>query len=153
MVKVLKTNSGFFLAFKDDITLSDAEISQYKQSQYFDTKLSQPFEFHKQFGKADYDITKRLLKELSLENPVQTTKINELENINAFRQQVLDMARKSGTQPVMAEYEIKTADLPQEESFCLFLAFLYIKKAHLIDEPFLYAFYQVFSKAFAASIG
>ena len=45
MVKVLKTNSGFFLAFKDDVTLSDDEIKQYKQSKYFDVKLSQPFEF------------------------------------------------------------------------------------------------------------
>ena len=114
MVKVLKTNSGFFVAFKDDVTLSDAEIKQYKQSKYFDTKLSQPFEFHKQFEKADYDITIRLLKELSLETPVQISNINELESINTFRQQVLNMARKSGTQPVMAEYEIKTTDLPPQ---------------------------------------
>ncbi len=114
MVKVLKTNAGFFIAFKDDVTLSDDEVKQYKQSQYFDTKLSQPFEFHKQFGKADYDITKKLLKELSLETPVKISNVNELENINTFRQQVLDMARKSRTQPVMAEYEIKTTDLPPQ---------------------------------------
>ncbi len=114
MVKVLKTNSGFFLAFKDDVTLSDDEIKQYKQSKYFDTKLSQPFEFYKQFGKADYDITKILLKELSIENPTQISQINELEDISALRKQVLDMARKSGTQPVMAEYEIKTSDLPPQ---------------------------------------
>ena len=114
MVKVLKTNSGFFLAFKDDVTLSDDEIVQYKQSQYFDTKLAQPFEFHKLFGKADYDITKRLLKELSLETPVKISQINELEDISGFKKQVLDMASKSGTQPVMAEYEIKTTDLPPQ---------------------------------------
>ena len=114
MVKILKTNAGFVLAFKDDVTLSDDEIRQYKQSPYFDTNLSQPFKFYKQFGKADYDITQRVLKELSLENPTQISNVNELADISALKKQVLDMARKSGTQPVMAEYEIKTTDLPPQ---------------------------------------
>ncbi len=114
MVKVLRTNSGFFVAFKDDVALSDDEIRQYKQSQYFDEKLSQPFEFHKQFKKADYDITQKLLKELSLEKNIPISRINELADISTLKTQVRDMARKSGRQPAMVEYEIKTTDLPPQ---------------------------------------
>lgn len=114
MVKVLRTNSGFFVAFKDDVALSDDEIRQYKQRQYFDEKLSQPFEFHKQFKKADYDITQKLLKELSLEKNIPISRINELADISALKKQVLNMAKKSGRQSAMVEYEIKTTDLPPQ---------------------------------------
>ena len=112
MVKVLKTDFGFYVAFKDDVQLSADEVATYKKSTYNDVKVQAPFLFKEQFDKASSYLTRLILKEMSVTPYVHTSNVNELESIENLRKQVLETASKTNTKPDWVDYEVKTADLP-----------------------------------------
>lgn len=58
MVKVLKTNSGFYVAFKDDVSLTADETYCCKAADYDDPKVEAPFVFKEKFPKADAPLTR-----------------------------------------------------------------------------------------------
>lgn len=65
MVKVLKTNNNYYVAFSDDVTLSAAEIRQYKTADYNDPKIPNHYLFKEQFPKANCSLTRLLMTEIN----------------------------------------------------------------------------------------
>ena len=112
MVKIIKTNSGFFVAFKDDVNLTAEEIAVYKKSTYNDIKVSGPYEFNKNFAKANNVLTRFINKEISAMPEASFSGIFELDNIKDLRRQVQETANKNNYYPAWVDYEIKTTDLP-----------------------------------------
>lgn len=107
MVKVLKTNSGFFVAFKDDVSLSDTEILQYKKSDL--AKDEQ--EFIKKFPKADFRLTDMLQKEL----PPHLNKqeyFNQLSNIQDLKEDIYKLEEQAHRHAWFCKYNISQEELP-----------------------------------------
>lgn len=107
MVKVLKTNAGFFLAFKDDVTLSDAEILQYKKSAF----VKDEQEFSKQFPKADFRLTDMLQKELPTKTP-QLEYFNQLADMQELKEDIYKMENQTHRHAWFCKYNIAQQELP-----------------------------------------
>lgn len=118
MVKVLKTNSGYYVAFKDDVDLSTEEIYRYKAADYSDSKICNHFKFKKNFPKADISLTRALMKEIKSDIPSIGTSRNELKDDTDFRQHVLEIDRRTGRKHCYAHYTLKSADLPSDYNDC-----------------------------------
>lgn len=118
MVKVLKTNSGFYVAFKDDVELTAEETYRYKTADYSDPKVEAPFVFKGKFPKADAPLTRALMKEIKSHIPSIGKTINELEDDTDFRKHVLEIGQRTGRNHCYAHYTIKSADLPSDYNDC-----------------------------------
>lgn len=112
MVKILKTNSGYFVAFKDDVTLTPDEICSYKAETYDDANIAGYYEFIESYPKADNNLTRRLHKELQIYKPQAQAFSNELADNTKHKQHIQEAAKKSGRIPLFVDYTIKTDNLP-----------------------------------------
>ena len=85
MVKVLKTKSGYYLVFKDDVTLTDDEVRRYKDTEYNDRRIKNVSDFHEKFSKADAGLTKALMAEIPLAPFLDKQVKNELSSQNELK--------------------------------------------------------------------
>ncbi len=94
MVKVLKTNAGFFLAFKDDVTLSDDELIKYKQNKFNKSYNDYDYEeFSKQFPKADFRLTDMLQNELP-HGRIQQKYFNQISDMQNLKEDMSELEKK-----------------------------------------------------------
>lgn len=118
MVKVLKTNSGYYVAFQDDVELTAEETYRYKAADYSDPNVEAPFVFKEKFSKADTSLTRALMKEIRQDIPSIGKPINELADDTDFRKHVLEIDQRTGRKHCYAHYTIKSADLPSDYNDC-----------------------------------
>lgn len=119
MVKVLKTNSGYYVAFKDDVTLTADEVQRYKAASFSDPKVRHALgEFERQFPKANPELTTALMLEITCNIPEIKKSVNELADDSEFRKRVLEIGRRTGRNHCYAHYTISTSDLPSDYSSC-----------------------------------
>ncbi len=116
MVKILKTNAGYYVAFKDEVILTADEIRQYKTAAYNDPKIPNHFEFIKQFPKADTALTRTLMKEIYHHIPQTGQATNELADNSRLKQHIKETALRTGRIPYFVDYTIKSAALPSDFS-------------------------------------
>lgn len=107
MVKVLKTNSGFFIAFKDDASLSYMEVLQYKKSDFAKDKQ----DFQKKFPKADFTLTEMLQKELP-NTLKQQEYFNQLSENDDLINDVYNLEDQTQKRAWFPKYTISQKDLP-----------------------------------------
>lgn len=118
MVKVLKTNSGYYVAFKDDVILTADEIRSYKTADYNDPKIEACLVFKEKFPKADTSLTRALMKEIKSNIPQIGKAVNELSDDSGFRKRVLEIGQRTGRRHCYSHYTIGTADLPSDYASC-----------------------------------
>lgn len=119
MVKVLKTNSGYYVAFKDDVTLTADEVQSYKAASFSDPKVHHALgEFRLKFPKADPGLTTALMLEITSNTPEIKKSVNELADDSQFRKHVLEIDRRTGRNHCYAHYTIRTSDLPSDYTSC-----------------------------------
>lgn len=116
MVKVLKTNSNYYVAFADNIDLSADEIRSYKAMTYNDDKIQNCFNFSDAFPKADTNLTRNLMTEIRNYIPPTGQAINELADNTKFKQEIQDTAKRTNLSPYYADYTIEAKDLPSDFS-------------------------------------
>lgn len=118
MVKVLKTNSGYYVAFKDDVSLTADEVSRCKAADYNDPKIEAVFIFKEKFPKADTPLTRALMREIRQDIPSIGKPTNELADDTDFRKHVLEISQRTGRRHCYSHYTIKSADLPSDYNDC-----------------------------------
>ena len=119
MVKVLKTNSGYYVAFQDDVTLTADEVQRYKAASFSDPKVRHNFgEFERQFPKANPELTTALMLEITCNIPEIKKSVNELADDSEFRKRVREISQRTRRNYYLANYTISTSDLPSDYSSC-----------------------------------
>lgn len=116
MVKVLKTNNKYYVAFNDDVDLSADEIRQYKAATYHDDKIVSPFYFKEAFPKADCNLTRHLMAEIRNYVPTNGKAINELADNTQFKQEIQETAKRTNLVPYYVDYTIGKDELPSDFS-------------------------------------
>lgn len=114
MVKILKTNTGYYVAFKDDVTLTADEIRSCKSASYNNPKVHERFQFKEAFPKADAALTKALMTEMTRHVSASQKAVNELSDDRSFRKHILETEKKTGRHPLCVHYTINTSDLPSD---------------------------------------
>lgn len=112
MIKVLKTDNNFFVAFPDDVILTPTEVAACKASKYNDAKIPNHYLFKEQFPQADSSLTRHLQKELQISRTVSGTAVNELADNTAFKNKIHQTALQTNSKPLFADYTIADSDLP-----------------------------------------
>lgn len=114
MVKVLKTNNNYYVAFDDNITLTADEIRQYQAATYNDPKIPNHYQFKEQFPKANSGLTRMLMKEINAYIPPNGKAINELADNSLFKQRIQETSQRTNRVPYYVDYTIDTKDLPSD---------------------------------------
>lgn len=114
MVKVLKTNNNYYVAFSDDVTLSAAEIRQYKTADYNDPKIPNHYLFKEKFPKANCSLTRLLMTEINKDIPQTGKAVNELADNSLFKQRIQETSKRTGRVPYYVDYTLGAKDLPSD---------------------------------------